>query len=282
MRIVAGLVLVATLVAGTTTAQADTLEYVALGDSAAAGPLIPGQDPALWCLRSSDNNYPRIAAKLLNARLTDVTCSGATTNDFAQRQFGFVQPQYDALEPTTDLVSITIGGNDVGLVQTALGCINLLPEPVGLSCRDRLTAGGTDQVAAKIAQWAPEFGAALDEVKRRAPRAKVLVTGYGTYIRPGGCYPVQPIWSRDADYLQGSVNLLSATAKAETAKRGATYVDLAAASVGHDTCAKPSDRYLEGLVPTTIAAPLHPNAAGMAAFGATVARAARPGQPSAA
>ncbi|USX49319.1 SGNH/GDSL hydrolase family protein [Lentzea sp. HUAS12] len=278
MRIVAGLAVVAMLVAGTSTAQADTLDYVALGDSAAAGPLIPNPDPALWCLRS-DRNYPQVAAKLLGARLTDVTCSGAKTDDFAGRQFGFVAPQYDALKPTTDLVSITIGGNDVGLVQTALGCINLLPEPVGLSCEARLTAGG-DQVAAAIRGWAPEFGAALDEVKRRAPHAKVLVTGYGTYIRPGGCYPVQPIWGRDADFLQRSVDLLSATAKAEAEKRGATYVDLAAVSVGHDTCAKPADRYLEGLVPTTVAAPLHPNAAGMAAFGATVANAVRPAQPS--
>ncbi|MFD4641976.1 SGNH/GDSL hydrolase family protein [Lentzea sp. NPDC058436] len=278
MRIVAGLAVVAMLVAGTSTAQADTLDYVALGDSAAAGPLIPNPDPALWCLRS-DRNYPQVAAKLLGAKLTDVTCSGATTDDFAGRQFGFVKPQYDALKPTTDLVSITIGGNDVGLVQTALGCINLLPEPAGLSCKARLTAGG-DQVAKAIAGWAPEFGAALDEVKRRSPNAKILVTGYGTYIRPGGCWPVQPIWSRDADYLQASVNLLSTTAKAEAEKRGATYVDLAAVSVGHDTCARPADRYLEGLVPTTIAAPLHPNAAGMAAFGATVANAVRPAQPS--
>ncbi|GGN11470.1 hydrolase [Lentzea pudingi] len=274
MRIVAGLAVVAMLVAGTSTAQADTLDYVALGDSAAAGPLIPSQDPALWCLRSSNNNYPQVAAKILNATLTDVTCSGAKTEDFAQRQFGFVKPQYDALKPGTDLVSITIGGNDVGLVQTALGCINLLPEPIGLSCRDRLTAGG-DQVAAAIRSWAPEFGSALDEVKRRSTRAKIVVTGYGTYIRPGGCYPVQPIWARDADYLQGSVNLLSATAKAEAEKRGATYVDLAAVSVGHDTCARPADRYLEGLVPTTIAAPLHPNAQGMKAFGTAVARAVR-------
>ena len=277
MRIVAGLAAVAMLVAGTSTAQADTLDYVALGDSAAAGPLILNQDPALWCLRS-DRNYPRVAAELLGAKLTDVTCSGAKTDDFAGRQFGFVAPQYDALKPTTDLVSITIGGNDVGLVQTALGCVNLLPEPAGLSCEARLTAGRASTAA--IRAWAPEFGAALDEVERRSPNAKVLVTGYGTYIRPGGCYPVQPIWGRDADFLQGSVNLLSATAKAEAEKRGATYVDLAAVSVGHDTCARPADRYLEGLVPTTIAAPLHPNAAGMAAFGATVANAARQGQPS--
>lgn len=212
MRIVAGLALLATLVAGTTTAQADTLDYVALGDSAAAGPLIPNQDPALWCLRS-DRNYPQVTATLLGAKLTDVTCSGAVTDDLTGRRVGVLAPQFDALKPSTDLVTVTIGANDVGLFQIALSCINFLPEPAGISCEDRYTAGGTDQ--------------------------------------------------------------LSATAKAEATKRGATYVDFAAVTVGHDICAAPADRYLEGLIPTTIAAPLHPNAAGMKAFAAAVVQAAK-------
>jgi hypothetical protein len=54
----------------------DPLEYVAIGDSSAAGPLIPWQID-LACLRSSVN-YPHIAAQKLGAKLTDVTCSGAT------------------------------------------------------------------------------------------------------------------------------------------------------------------------------------------------------------
>lgn len=274
MRVVAGLAVVAVLVAGTSAAQADTFDYVALGDSAAAGPLIPGQDPALWCLRS-DRDYPRVAARLLGAQLTDVTCSGAKTDDLTGRQFGLVTPQLDALKPSTDLVSLTIGANDVGLFQTALSCVNLLPEPVGTSCEDRYTAGGTDRLAQAVDAWAPELGAALDEVERRSPNAKVLVTGYGTYIRPGGCYPRQPVWSRDGDYLQGVMDRISATARAEATKRGATFVDFAAVTAGHDICAAPADRYLEGLVPTTIAAPLHPNAAGMAAFGKAVAQAVR-------
>jgi lysophospholipase L1-like esterase len=274
MRIVAGLALVATLVAGTTAAHADTLEYVALGDSAAAGPLIPNQDPALWCLRS-DRNYPQVAAKILGATLTDATCSGAETDHLQGRQFGFVTPQLNALEPSTDLVSLTIGANDIGLFQTALSCINFLPEPAGTSCYDRYHAGGEDQLAKAVDAWAPEFGAALDAIKKRSPQAKLLVSGYGTYIRPGGCYLTQPVWRRDGDYLQSVMNRISATAKAEATKRGARYVDFAAVSGGHDICAAPADRYLEGLIPTTIAAPLHPNAAGMQAFGAAVAKTAK-------
>ncbi|GGV36775.1 hypothetical protein GCM10010182_71220 [Actinomadura cremea] len=38
---------------------------------------------------------------------------------------------------------------------------------------------------------------------------------------------------------------------------------------------RPADRYLEGLIPTSPATPLHPNAKGMAVFGAAVADAAR-------
>ncbi|WP_436492858.1 SGNH/GDSL hydrolase family protein [Actinokineospora sp. HUAS TT18] len=252
---------------------AEVLDYVALGDSFAAGPLIPWQDPNLACARST-NNYPAVAAEALGAKLTDVSCSGAKVSDFAGRQFGYVAPQYNSLNAETDLVSLTIGGNDIGLVQEALGCLNVFPEPFGLSCKDRLTAGG-DKLKAAIDAWAPTFAGALAEIKRRAPHAKVLVVGYATYIKPGGCYPTQPIWARDADYIQSAVNYLSATMRAQAIAAGATFVDTAAVSVGHDTCAAPSARYIEGLIPTAPAAPLHPNAQGMAAFGAAVATAAR-------
>ncbi|MGK5529778.1 SGNH/GDSL hydrolase family protein [Streptomyces sp. URMC 129] len=247
----------------------DGPRYVALGDSAAAGPLIPAQTDA-GCLRS-DHNYPAVAAEALGAELTDVSCSGATLEDFDSGG----APQYDALDAATDLVTVTIGGNDSNLVGTSLGCVNLLPPPLGLSCADRLTAGGTDRVAASIEAWAPAFGRALDEIHRRAPNARVLVVGYGTYIRDGGCWPTQPVWGKDADYLQGSVDTLNDVLREQARLHGATYVDIAAVSAGHDTCAPAGERYLEGLVPTSPAAPLHPNARGMAAFGAAVADAAR-------
>ncbi|MCH0571648.1 SGNH/GDSL hydrolase family protein [Streptomyces sp. MUM 136J] len=260
--------------AGAPAGAQDRLEYVALGDSAAAGPLIPTQDVNLLCLRS-DRNYPAVVAEELNALLTDVSCSGAKTGDLAGRQFGILAPQFDALKPTTDLVSITIGANDSGLFQQALGCINLLPEPWGLSCADRLASGGRDVLAEAVDDWAPRFGAALDEIRRRAPHARIVVTGYGMYIRPGGCHPDQPVWARDGDYLQSVMNRISSTARKEATARGARFVDIAPLTVGHDICAAPEDRYLEGLIPTSVAAPLHPNAHGMAVMGAAVAEAAR-------
>jgi lysophospholipase L1-like esterase len=252
----------------------EPLEYVALGDSAAAGPLIPTQDINLLCLRSH-RNYPAVVAQELGAELTDVTCSGATTDDFSRRRLGLVAPQFDALKSSTDLVSITVGANDSGLFQQALGCINLLPEPVGSSCADRLTAGGKDELGEAVEKWAPKFGAALDEIHRRSPHATIVVTGYGTYIRKGGCHPTQPVWARDGDYLQSVMNKISATARDQAEARGARFVDVAPLTVGHDICAAPADRYLEGLIPAHAAAPLHPNRQGMVAYGNAVAEAAR-------
>ncbi|PWV50275.1 GDSL-like lipase/acylhydrolase family protein [Nocardiopsis sp. L17-MgMaSL7] len=260
--------------------EVEPLAYVALGDSAAAGPLIPDQDPNLACLRS-DRNYPRVAADALGADLTDVTCSGAKVSDFAGQQFGFLPPQYDALDEDTDLVSLTIGGNDVELVGAALSCVNLLREPLGRSCAERFTEGGTtDRIAEDIDAWEPVLAQALGEIRDRAPHAEIVVAGYGTYVREGGCWPVQPVWGRDADYVQGSVNRLNDTLERQTLAHGGTYVDLAAVSVGHDVCAPHGERYLEGLIPTSVAAPLHPNAQGMAAFGAALAEAVGvPAQP---
>ncbi|WBQ04654.1 SGNH/GDSL hydrolase family protein [Kribbella sp. CA-293567] len=245
------------------------LEYVAIGDSSAAGPLIPWQID-LACLRSSVN-YPHIAAKQLGARLTDVSCSGAVVPDFTSKQFGFVPPQFSALKLTTDLVTVAIGGNDTGLVTAALSCINLLPAPAGVSCKSRFTAGGKDQLAARITAAGPSVGAALDRIRQLSPNAKILVTGYGTYIRPNGCYPLVPVWPVDANYLQATVDRLNTMLAQQAAAHGAEYVDLRTPSIGHDACAPSSQRWLEGLVPSSIAAPLHPSQAGMAAFGRIVA-----------
>ena len=249
--------------------------YVALGDSAAAGPLVPDLDPEIACLRSTAN-YPAVAAELLDADLVDVTCSGARLSDLAGSRSGLLPPQHDALDPGTDLVTLTVGGNDVGLFEAALSCINALPEPAGSSCADRYTAGGRDRLAEAVEGIRDDFRAELDEIGRLAPHAQLVVTGYGTYFRPGGCHPREPFWGRDADYVQASVDALSGMIEQETASHGGAFLDLATRSEGHDVCAEPGEKFYEGVVPSAPAAPLHPNAAGMAAFGAAVAEVADP------
>ena len=52
-------------------------EYVSLGDSFTAGPLIPLQVQPFGSLKSN-NNYPNLASRALGLALTDASCSGPT------------------------------------------------------------------------------------------------------------------------------------------------------------------------------------------------------------
>ncbi|WP_216353437.1 SGNH/GDSL hydrolase family protein [Streptomyces sp. JHA26] len=259
----------------TAASAADPLQYVALGDSYAAAPLVPPTDPHdPACLRSLAG-YPRIAAEALGAKLTDVSCSAATTAHLSTAQYPGTAPQYAALTPDTDIVSITIGGNDTDLFGEALKCINVLPPPHGTSCAEENAAGGTDRIRARIDAWAPTFATALDGIARRAPHAEIFVVGYGNYLRPDGCYPTQPYWKQDANHLQGAINHLGAVLKQTAEAHGAVFVDTYTPGIGHDICADPADRYFEGLLPTRPAAPLHPNASGARAIGNALAAAVR-------
>lgn len=239
------------------------LDYVALGDSSAAGPLIPSQAFSP-CLRST-RNWPNVVAGKLGANLTDVSCSGAVTEDMTGKQFGFVAPQFDALKPDTDLVTIAIGANDLSLGTVVPSCF--------LPCKDRLTAGGVDQLAQRIAEAAPKVGAVLDGIHERSPDARVVVVGYATYWKKGGCFPLDPIRAADADYLQSSWDKLHAMLREQAAAHDAEYVDIRTPSASHGVCASYGQKWMEGAIPTSPAAPYHPNAAGMANSGATIAAA---------
>ncbi|MBT2381929.1 SGNH/GDSL hydrolase family protein [Streptomyces sp. ISL-111] len=268
---VAATAMATTLAAPAAAESAEPLDYVALGDSFAAAPLVlPVDTSNLLCLRSLAD-YPHVAAKALGARLTDASCSGATAEHLTTSQYLGTKPQLKALSEDTDVVSITIGGNDTGLVTAALGCLNVLPKPRGSSCAARNTKDGVDSVKAGIDAWAPKFATALNQIKQRAPHAKVFVIGYGNYIRPGGCFPTQPIWDVDATYIQGATDHLSAALRTTARQHGATFVDTYSLGIGHDVCAAPADRYIEGIIPAHIATPLHPNAKGSEAIGSALA-----------
>ncbi|MEZ5181910.1 MAG: SGNH/GDSL hydrolase family protein [Acidimicrobiales bacterium] len=249
--------------------------YVALGDSYTAGPLILNQSlEPLGCLRS-DRNYPRIAKPQIKAaKFVDVSCSGATTSDFFEEQGvtpGPNPPQFNALNANTKVVTIGIGGNDIGFSSIVKNCATL--DPFSSGCKGDYVVNGVDALANKIDATAPKIDKVLVETKKRAPNAKIFVVGYPTIIPEtgSGCWPVVPIVSGDITYLRGVAKKLNAMLKARAIANGATYVDTATSSIGHDMCS--SSKWVEAIVPTTDAAPVHPNAAGMRNTGNVLAAA---------
>ena len=247
--------------------------YVAMGDSFTAGPLIPIQlpDPP-GCLRS-DHNYPHLVARVRGSALRDRSCSGADTADLTSPQSvlgGTNPPQLDALDSGVGIVSLQIGGNDIGFSEILQRCAAVLP--LGTPCRDFYTAGGVDEISRRIAATGPKISGALAEAARRSPGARLFVVGYPAIlpeVQPG-CWPVMPITPGDAPYLRDKEKELNAMLAARAAAAGARYVDVYRPSLGHDACQLPGIRWVEPFVPLALAAPVHPNALGMHAMAAVV------------
>jgi lysophospholipase L1-like esterase len=258
--------------------QAPVQHYVALGDSYAAGPLVPiPTGKPVGCLRS-DRNYPAVVAEALGvADFRDVSCSGATTENITGPQdvpLGENPPQLDALAPDTELVTISIGGNDIGFGEIVSECAQRSPlQPTGSACKDHFTAGGTDELAQRIEEAASLVAAVLAAIEERSPSARVLLVGYPAILpdEGPGCFPLVPFSPGDVAYLRGVEKALNAMLADEAAGAGVDFVDTYTPSIGHDACQPPGTRWVEGLVPTAPAAPVHPNARGMAEIGEVVA-----------
>jgi hypothetical protein len=243
--------------------------YVSLGDSYTAAPLVPAPtgSPA-GCLRST-HSYPfQVAAGTGAATFTDVSCQGATTANMAHPQsvpLGTNPPEDNALSVSTTLVTLQVGGNNIGFSDIIIHCTTLsLTNPFGSPCKDHYTSGGTDKLRAKINAAAPKVAAVLQDIHADAPNARVLLVGYPAILpnSGSGCWPLVPIAFGDVPYLRGVEKALNSMLATVAAANNATFVDTYTASIGHDVCQASGTKWVEGLIPTSPAAPFHPNQLG--------------------
>lgn len=234
--------------------------YVALGDSMTSAPFLPEVDPAGGCYRSSQNYPSRLADWLRIPDFVDVSCGGATTSDMTSSQHDGVAPQLDAVTADTDLVTLTLGGNDFGIYRLVVQACALVAarEPGDSPCRDAANRNGSDTVFAKIDAVQPRLEAVLEEIHARAPDAQVVLIGYPRIFPTDGiCPETLPFASGDYPYLDAAMQRLNETGRAAAAAAGAEFVDMYAASAGHDACS--SNPWMNGA--TTVpdgAAKYHP------------------------
>jgi lysophospholipase L1-like esterase len=280
--------LLAPMAIATPSANAGPKSMVALGDSYASGPLIPVETEQPWgCLRSS-NNYAHQVASALGLALTDVTCSGASTHhmydphgvspdeQFAQygSAYGYPgpganPPQLEALRPDTDIVTLQIGGNDIGFLGLAETCAE--GAATGPGCRQAVEA---EDPFGRIADTAPKIARVLRDIHVKSPHAAVYVLGYPSIFKFGddpSC-PAMGVGKDDALYLRSVQEGLNAMIQsvadddAQPYSDAASYVDVYAPSAGHTACDLPVLRWVEPIVPVNAAAPIHPNLGGMNAI----------------
>jgi lysophospholipase L1-like esterase len=251
-------------------AQAAARPYVSLGDSYTSAPLVPVPTGSpIGCGRST-NNYPSdVARAIAPTSFTDDSCASATTYDMTHSQsvpFGGTNPpQFDGLATGDSLVTVGIGGNDAGLIGVVETCAEIdLVNPFGSACKSHYESSGSDPNVAAVRATAPKLTAVLKGIHARAPHARVLIVGYpdGLPVNGSNCWPLVPLSSGDIEYINSLERMLNSEIAKQAAANGATYIDTFTSSIGHDACQAPGVAWVNGLVPTSVAFPLHPNEAG--------------------
>ncbi|MFJ8108855.1 SGNH/GDSL hydrolase family protein [Streptomyces sp. NPDC096132] len=247
-----------------TAASAAGVEYVAMGSSFAAGPSIPPVKEgsvAAACSRSN-NNYASIVARDTGAKLTDVTCSGATTANILTASQGGQSAQINAVKSTTRLVTITIGGNDV----------NYLGSVVSYSCQNSGEANcgsvSTSAIDSALGAVSGRIQNVVKAVHKISPQARVFLVNYMSVLPDGAACTGVPLTASQLAYERTVASRLADATAAAATVTGATLVNVAAASKGHDACA--STPWVEKYKPASGRATYHPNEAGMKAVASLV------------
>ncbi len=256
--------LTAGLVSAPSSTAATPLSYVAVGDSYSAASGVLPLDPTAYpgCARST-RNYPHLIAARTGATLKDVTCGGAETKDYRASQFPGVAPQLDALSRGTQLVTMTIGGNDSGVFIGSIakcGAAGLSTAGQGSPCKDRYGSSFEDTIRSTTY---PSLVKALQDVHARAPKATVSILDYPWIVPTSGrCFPQLPIADGDVPYLRSLQTTLNDAVRRAAAVTGSRYVTFAQVSEGHDACKALGTRWIEPVVGTTNPVIVHPNALG--------------------
>jgi lysophospholipase L1-like esterase len=255
--------------AGCVSAPAPSLapgaKYVAMGSSFAAGPGIPDYYEAspAPCYRSTQNYAHQLAARL-DLALTDVSCSGATTAHLTGPR-GSIPPQLDALTPDTRLVTITIGGNDLGYIGglSAASCAGLQ--------KDTGIEGNCSPPIAPPAEStfndvALRMDAIAKEVRRRAPETQIVFVDYLAVLPETGTCSATPLNDISADGARYTARRLAEITRKVAGDNGASIITASEFSKGHDACS--AEPWMKGYprpgAPVS-GAMYHPNAAGMTA-----------------
>jgi lysophospholipase L1-like esterase len=231
-------------------------EYVAMGDSYSSGAgIAPVTDAP--CNRSS-KNYASLVAERLGYSLTDVTCGGAATADLSRAQPGTGNgPQLDALGTSTRLVTLTLGLNDDNVSYGLLySCLSTSGQPT--SACQQLVGTPQSAVQAEVTGLAARVRTALDAIRSRAPKARVVLVGYPRILPDVGDCPdrlplVQPMEAR----LRQAMRSISEAWARAAHDAGADFVDTWTMSAGHDVCSE--HPWVNGSTwAADRAAPLHP------------------------
>lgn len=224
---------------------AATDRYVALGDSYASGVGAGSYTSESGSCQRSTNAYPALyATNIKPASYRSVACSGATTTSV-------INTQLSALSSTTTLVSVTVGGNDVGFSNIMTTCV--------LYGTTECVAA-VDSAMAKARTSLPTWlGNVYSGIKTRSPSARVVVVGYPVFYQLNTLCVGLSDTSRAK--INEGINLVDDITRSVATSYGFRFADVRSAFVGHQLCSY-GEKWLHALNYLNIGISYHPTAAG--------------------
>jgi lysophospholipase L1-like esterase len=243
------------LLVGPLPAYAAPQTLVAVGDSFASGvgSFIYYND-GTDCYRSPFS-YPSQLAAATRLPLTQLACSGATTGDV-------LREQVPEIPDGADLVTVTVGGNDIGYAPVLTTCG--LPGWLG-NC-DAAIDEALDILHSELPG---RLAAVYAKVTGKAKGARVVVTGYPLLFKGGtDCNLFTFFTAAEIVRLNYATAQLNTVIEAAAKKAQLAFVAVAPAFAGHAVC----DRrpWINGLV-VPIVNSYHPNVIGHSAYAVLVA-----------
>ena len=230
-------------------ATPSTIQYVALGDSYAAG-------TAAKPCQLGPNGYPRqLSDSVSRIDLTaNAACSGATTDTVA------LPPELNSAR----LVTLTVGAGNLGLSDVARAC---LAGTLG----DCIAAIGPAQRELGDCPGVSPLGGDLTdlyrEVAKAAPRARIVVTGYPLLFEPPADTDLTDLAAkiRAINAATAKLNCVieRSVATAHNADVNIYYVDVTEEFAGHRIGCQCTDPFINA--PPSGEA-FHPTAEGYAAY----------------
>lgn len=275
------------------------LRYVALGDSFSSGEGLGEDDDNPYFAPSGDPNanskchrhleaYPGLFRfpGVLAPQLDFFACTGAETKNVykapqKKKRETLTQLARDQVNPNTEMVSLTIGGNDMGFGKVLFKCV-VIP---AFAC-ERFIRGGLDR---DLKRLRPRLNATIDAIQAKTgSRASIFVLGY-PHLFPAkqkhqNCKKLRIVTglsAREQRFLRQMVGRVRGVTARVMAKQGVHYVDVIGSRkkpglfTGHEICG-PKEDWINGLtgLPPVKKGPgsFHPNFAGHAGYAQALTR----------
>lgn len=270
----------------------DPANQVAMGDSYSSGegvnPYDPGTDDD-WgdnrnqCHRSSDawgrhvipNGYTNPLLDYVDTIGTSVdliACSGATTLNVVvdgDEQYpgeGDTQVNQGKLSDSTDLVTISIGGNDVGFSNIVTACASK-------GCAAGKVDGQPvyDYAADTLKALPGRLNDALSQIKTHAPNATVLLLGYprlfsDTAEERDTCPMISRLWDVDSqEWMNTKAAEVSTLMDRAAARNGVWYLSPIGTFKNHEICGSQGE-WIEGVKAPNAADVFHGGYVGTGSF----------------